>query len=130
MPYTLNSIFVMPTILLGDCFSSCVPVKSILLDMKGVETRLRNGDLIKLRAYKGKSIIRRFLGTRHSIVLICSDAEYQLARREKRKPFAVGFQLDDVIDSRVKMVLGQRVLSNSAGVTRVAPMTLAAGNGR
>jgi hypothetical protein len=58
---------------------------------------LRKGDLIKLRGYKGKSIVRRFLGTRNETVLICSNDEFQAARREKRDPVAVGFQLRDVI---------------------------------
>lgn len=70
---------------------------------------VRIGDLIKLRGYKGKSIVRRFLGVRNETVLICSDGEFQAACREKRKPIAVGFRLHDVIGARAQKSIGQHV---------------------
>ena len=59
---------------------------------------LKRGALIKVRAFGGKEIIRRFLAKRNGTVLICSDEEYQSARFERRKPTCVGFPLSDVIN--------------------------------
>jgi hypothetical protein len=59
---------------------------------------LKRGSLIKVRAFGGKEIVRRFLAKRNGTVLICSDEEYQSARFERRKPTCVGFPLTDVID--------------------------------
>jgi hypothetical protein len=58
---------------------------------------LKRGALIRVRAFGGKQIIRRFLSKRNGTVLICSDEEYQSARLERRKPTCVGFPLADVI---------------------------------
>ncbi len=58
---------------------------------------LKRGALIKVRAFGGKEIIRRFLAKRDGTVLICSDEEYQSARLERRKPTCVGFPVSDVI---------------------------------
>jgi len=59
---------------------------------------LKRGVFIKVRAFGGKQIIRRFLAKRNGTVLICSDEEYQSARLERRKPTCVGFPLSDVIN--------------------------------
>ena len=59
---------------------------------------LKRGALIKVRAFGGKQIIRRFLAKRNGTVLICSDEEYQSARLERRKPTCVGFPLSEVIN--------------------------------
>ncbi len=59
---------------------------------------LKRGALIKVRAFGGKQIVRRFLAKRNGTVLICSDEEYQSARFERRKPTCVGFPLSDVIN--------------------------------
>jgi hypothetical protein len=58
---------------------------------------LKRGVLIRVRAFGGKEIVRRFLAKRHGTVLICSDEEYQSALLEKRKPTCVGFPISDVI---------------------------------
>lgn len=58
---------------------------------------LKRGTLIRVRAFGGKEIVRRFLAKRNGTVLICSDQEYQSARREKREPLCVGFPMADVI---------------------------------
>lgn len=52
---------------------------------------------------------RRFLGTRKKTVVICSESEYQTARREKRAPVGVGFQLDDVIGAELRKRLSKRM---------------------
>ena len=62
----------------------------------GVMT-LKMGALIKVRAFGGKEIVRRFIAKQNATILICSDEEYESARREKRKPLCVGFPLSDVI---------------------------------
>jgi len=59
---------------------------------------LKRGALIRVRAFGGKEIVRRFLTKRNGTVLICSDEEYQLARLERRKPTCVGFPMSDVIN--------------------------------
>jgi len=59
---------------------------------------LKRGALIRVRAFGGKEIIRRFLTKRNGTVLICSDEEYQSASLERRKPTCVGFPLSDVIN--------------------------------
>jgi hypothetical protein len=59
---------------------------------------LKRGALIRVRAFGGKQIVRRFLAKRNGTVLICSDEEFQLARLERRKATCVGFPLSDVIN--------------------------------
>jgi len=59
---------------------------------------LKRGALIRVRAFGGKEIIRRFLTKRNGTVLICSDEEYQSASLERRKPTCVGIPLSDVIN--------------------------------
>ncbi len=58
---------------------------------------LVRGDTIKLRAFGGKRIVRRFVEKRRGAVLICSHEEYELALREKREPLCIGFRTEDVI---------------------------------
>ena len=56
------------------------------------------GDLIRLRAYGGEEIERRLVELKGDVVVVCRDAEYRKARKERREPIAVGFRVDDVID--------------------------------
>ena len=58
---------------------------------------LKPGDLVRLRAFGGKEIVRRFVGQQEGTALICSEEEYKVASREGRKPECVGFPLQDVI---------------------------------
>jgi hypothetical protein len=58
---------------------------------------LKAGALIKVRAFGGKEIVRRFIARQNGTILICSDEEYQSARREKRRPLCVGFPFSDLI---------------------------------
>jgi hypothetical protein len=74
---------------------------------------LKRGALIKVRAFGGKQIIRRFLAKRDGTVLICSDEEYQSARLERRKPTCVGFPLSDVIN-----VETERSSRNASNLTK------------
>jgi hypothetical protein len=60
---------------------------------------LKRGSLIKVRAFGGKEIVRRFLAKRNGTILICSEEEYQSARLQKREPMCVGFPVADVIDA-------------------------------
>lgn len=83
-------------ILNADYFGICFEVLRVLALRRGFMV-LKRGALIKVRAFGGKEIVRRFLAKRNGTVLICSDEEYQLALRERRKPTCVGFPLSDVI---------------------------------
>jgi hypothetical protein len=60
----------------------------------------KRGHLVKVRAYGGKEIFRRFVSELNGTILICSDEEYRLARLQKRDPLCVGFPVADVIDSQ------------------------------
>jgi|SRR5690348_3663656 hypothetical protein len=66
---------------------------------------VKKGCLIKLRACGGKRIVRRFVGKKNGIVLICNDAEFRTARQENRKPLCVGFPVKDVIGVELRRVL-------------------------
>jgi hypothetical protein len=59
--------------------------------------QLRPGDLVRLRAFGGKEIVRRVAGQDGSIVRVCSEEEYQAAIQEKREPECIGFPVKDVI---------------------------------
>ena len=59
--------------------------------------RYVKGDSIKLRAFGGKCIVRRFVEERGGSILICSHEEYSLALREERGPLCIGFRPEDVI---------------------------------
>jgi hypothetical protein len=66
------------------------------------------GGLIKLRAFGGKQIVRRFVGKRRGTVLICSDQEYKSAIRERRDPLCVGFPLEDVMGDETKKSISKQ----------------------
>lgn len=58
---------------------------------------IRRGDLLKLRAFGNREIVRRFVGLKRDRVLVCSEEEFQAAEREKRKPECIAFLRSDVI---------------------------------
>jgi hypothetical protein len=66
---------------------------------------LRKGVLIKLRAFGGKQIIRRFVGKKDGMVLICSDEEFRFATKEGREPLCVGFPVKDVIGAENRRIV-------------------------
>ena len=59
--------------------------------MSDQATEIEIGDLIRLRAYGDKVIVRRVVHIEDGVVVICRDEEYQAAQREGRQPVAVGF---------------------------------------
>lgn len=61
---------------------------------------LKRGHLVKVRAYGGKEIFRRFVAELNGTILICSEEEYRLARLQKRDPLCVGFPAADLLDSQ------------------------------
>jgi hypothetical protein len=63
--------------------------------------RYVRGDAIKLRAFGGKQIVRRFVESLGNSVLICTHEEYELALREGREPLCIGFSPEDIIESGV-----------------------------
>jgi hypothetical protein len=60
--------------------------------------RYVKGDLIRLRAFGGKQIVRRFVESLGNSVLICTHAEYELALKEHREPLCIGFSPEDIIE--------------------------------
>jgi hypothetical protein len=64
--------------------------------------QLQLGDLVRVRAFGGKELVRRLFDIRGSVALICCDEEYQKAIKEKRDPICIGFPLSDVIDQKTK----------------------------
>jgi len=63
--------------------------------------RYVRGDAIRLRAFGGKQIVRRFVESLGSSVLICTHEEYELALREGREPLCIGFSPEDIIEPGV-----------------------------
>lgn len=62
-------------------------------------TIMQKGDLIRVRAFGGKELIRRLIEVKDSVVLICKEEEYLAAQKEGREPTCVGFHIEDVIES-------------------------------
>jgi hypothetical protein len=58
---------------------------------------MRDGDLVRVKAYGGEELVRRLVEVRGDVVLICRDEEYEAARREGRHPVCVGFHKEDII---------------------------------
>jgi len=61
------------------------------------QTQLKPGDLVRLRAFGGKEIVRRVAGQYGDVVRVCSEEEYNVAIQEGREPECVGFPIKDVI---------------------------------
>jgi hypothetical protein len=55
------------------------------------------GDIVRLRAFREREIVRRVVGRDGLTVHVCSEAEYQAAQKAGRKPECVGFPSTDVI---------------------------------
>ena len=58
---------------------------------------MREGDLVRVKAYGGEQVTRRLVAVRGDVLLICRDEEYEAAQREGRQPVCVGFHKEDVI---------------------------------
>ena len=58
---------------------------------------MREGDLVRVRAYGGEQVMRRLVAVRGDILLICRDEEYEAAQREGRQPLCIGFHKEDII---------------------------------
>jgi hypothetical protein len=72
------------------------------------------GDPIRLRAFGGKQIVRRFVEKRGASMLICSHEEYDLALREGREPLCIGFRAEDIIEDKRQRRSGHQPSSRSA----------------
>lgn len=55
------------------------------------------GELVRVRAFGGKELIRRLVAVRQGIALVCNDEEYQAARKDNREPTCIGFRVGDVL---------------------------------
>lgn len=61
---------------------------------------MRQGQMIKLRAYGGEVIVRRVVSLRNGTVVVCSSEEFDRAASEGREPTVVGFRLEDVVQGK------------------------------
>lgn len=57
---------------------------------------MKVGQMVKLRAYGGKELVRYIISIDKDIVVVCRPEEYKLAQSEGREPIGVGFHLKDV----------------------------------
>jgi hypothetical protein len=58
---------------------------------------MREGDLVRVKAYGGQELVRRLVAVRGNVYLICRDEEYEAAQRQGRQPVCVGFNKEDII---------------------------------
>jgi len=63
---------------------------------------METGDNVKLRAFKNKEIVRRFVAFRGDRVLVCSETEYLVSIQENRKPECIAFLRGDLISTTTK----------------------------
>jgi hypothetical protein len=52
---------------------------------------MERGQKVEVTEYGGRRLIRRVVTDKGAIVVVCSEAEYQDAMREKREPESIGF---------------------------------------
>lgn len=60
---------------------------------------IQKGAIVKVRAFGGRVLMRRFAGSRGEIALICNDEEYQASIKENREPICIGFRVEDIVDT-------------------------------
>jgi hypothetical protein len=60
---------------------------------------MSEGQLVTVRLYGGGTAVRRVLSVAQNVIEVCSEEEYQSAKREGREPLSLGFPIEDVIDS-------------------------------
>lgn len=58
---------------------------------------MKVGQMVKLRAYGGKELVRYVIRFDKDIVVVCRPDEYTAAQLEGREPIGVGFHLKDVV---------------------------------
>lgn len=60
---------------------------------------LEYGDIVRLRAYGNKEIIRRVVGVdyKKGVVYICKEDEFKKSQTTELKPVCVGFKFQDII---------------------------------
>ena len=58
---------------------------------------MQPGDSVRVRAYGGEQLVRRVVGVKGEVVLICRDEEFLAAAKEGREPVSVGFKVKDVV---------------------------------
>ena len=60
---------------------------------------IQSGDLVRIRAYGGEIQVRRLVEVKGKMAIITTDAERDIAAREKRDPIRIGIPLADVIEA-------------------------------
>jgi hypothetical protein len=58
---------------------------------------LESGDRVKVTAWGGTVLTRRVVSIRGDTVAVCSEEEYQAAKKENRKASAIGFKIEKVV---------------------------------
>jgi len=53
---------------------------------------MKVGETVRVRDFEGKTLIRRVVGVRGDVLMLCTHEEYTDARRQKRTPTSVGFK--------------------------------------
>jgi hypothetical protein len=59
--------------------------------------RLEVGSQVKVRAWGGTVLLRRIVSVREDTVAVCCEEEYQAAKKEGRRPSAIGFKIRSVV---------------------------------
>jgi hypothetical protein len=59
---------------------------------------VQDGDLVRVKTYGGRAVVRRAVEVLDKTVLISTDEECKAAAKERREPICIGFPLADVIE--------------------------------
>lgn len=57
----------------------------------------RPGELVTVRDFEGRPLIRRIVAIQGDVLLVCTDEEYAAAKRENRTPLSIGFRAAYVV---------------------------------
>lgn len=58
------------------------------------------GTIVEVNAYGGEVLKRRVVDDLGKTIVVCNEAEFQKALKEKRQPSGIGFPRDDVFIKR------------------------------
>jgi len=58
---------------------------------------LRSEQLVRVRAFGGKQLVRRVVFARGDVVAVCCEEEYVKATEQRRKPGCIGFNVDAIL---------------------------------
>jgi hypothetical protein len=55
------------------------------------------GQNVRLKGYNNKELLRRVVGVKTDMVIVCTEDEYKKASQEKREPRSIAFNMKYVI---------------------------------